>query len=111
MTESTIISLILGILGVLCAVIGALLLIGINKTLGEMKTVWEEIKKIEDKQATLRAQLPEEYLRYKGPGYNAIIESLTRIEKHSENVAAELRRQQELVAAELKKRQELTDNK
>ena len=90
MTETTIISIILGIIGVLCAVIGALLLLGINKTLGELKALWEEIKIIQEKQTALRAELPRDYLRVGGPGYNAIMESLTRIETHGEQVAKEL---------------------
>ena len=92
MTESTIISLILGIVGILCAVIGGLLLIGINKTLGEMKAIWEEIKIIQEKQTALRAEIPREYLRINGPGYNAIMESLKRIEDHGEQVADDLRK-------------------
>lgn len=90
MTESTIMSIILGIIGVLCTIIGALLLLGISKTLGELKALWTELKEIQDKQTALRTSLPIDYLKVDSLGFKAIIDSLNRIEKHSENVAQEL---------------------
>ena len=90
MTENTIMSIILGIIGVLCTIIGALLLLGISKTLGELKAIWLEIKEIQNKQGELRTTLPEEYLKVDGLGFKAILDSLSRIERHSEQVALEL---------------------
>ena len=90
MTENTIMSIILGVIGVLCTIIGALLLLGISKTLGELKAIWLEIKEIQNKQGELRTTLPEEYLRVDGLGFKAILDSLSRIERHSEQVALEL---------------------
>lgn len=79
MSETTIVVIVASGIGVLLSVIGALILLGINKTLKEIQAIWEEIKEIKEKQAELRADLPQEYLRLYGPGYAALHDGIQEI--------------------------------
>ena len=64
--------------------------IGINKFSDEMAGLWKAVDALRTNQMILKEALPKEYLRLEGPGYKAIMDSLQRIEAHSEQVANEL---------------------
>ena len=64
--------------------------IGINKFSDELSGLWKAMDIVRTNQMNLRESLPKEYLRLEGPGYKAIMESLARIESHSEKVTDEL---------------------
>lgn len=87
MAEHTFFAIVMGVIGLLCTVIGALLLLGINKTLAEMKAVWEEIKYIKENQANLRAELPLNYLYVKGAGFQLLMEALHNLKDSFDNFA------------------------
>ncbi len=56
----------------------------IEKLDERIENIWGEIGFLRQNQSILREALPKEYMRLDGPGYKAMIESLTRIENHFE---------------------------
>ena len=71
--------------------------IGINKFSDEMAGLWKAVDVLRVNQMVLREALPKEYLRLEGPGYKAIMDSLQRIEVHSEQLANELHKREQFV--------------
>ena len=75
----------------LTSIIVLLMKFGISKTITEMKEVWEAIKEIREKQGTLRARLPEDFLMVKSPGYDALHDGINRIESAFNQFAKDCR--------------------
>ncbi len=76
----SVILVVVAIFSVLTTIIVLLMKIGISKTLKELESVWDAISVLRNNQSTLRAELPRDYLRVDGPGYDALHDGITRIE-------------------------------
>lgn len=91
MSEATVVAIVGGSFGLLFAVIGSLLVLGIRKLLEEMKSLWEEIKLIKVNQTSLRASLPREFLMVNSLGYEVLHDGILEMKKSFESFAADCR--------------------